>query len=236
MTYLSIIIPAYNEEERIANTLDRIHNFLKMKNYDYEVILVDDGSVDRTVSVAEESSLAKEQILKVVKNNANKGKGFSVRGGILNSAGEYILFSDADLSVPIEEVDKLFDSMKDGYDIAIGSRSLKGSDVRIHQPWYREIMGKTFNLFVKSFLFRTFNDTQCGFKLFKSSVAKDIMPELKIDGFSFDVEMLYTAVKKGYKIKEMPIIWLNSPKSKVNPLLDSIKMFFDLIKIKMMHG
>jgi dolichyl-phosphate beta-glucosyltransferase len=235
MTYLSIIIPAYNEERRIANTLDRISRFLKTKDYSYEVILVDDGSVDWTVSVAGNSVLAKEGRLKVVKNHANKGKGFSVRSGILNSAGEYVLFSDADLSTPIEEMDKLFNSMKEGYDVVIGSRALEGSLVSVHQPWYREIMGKTFNFFVKALLMRGFNDTQCGFKLFKGDVAREIAGDMKTEGFCFDVEMLYLAKIKGYNIREIGVMWENSPESKVRLISSPLSMLTDLFNIKRIH-
>lgn len=236
MAYLSIVIPAYNEEDRIALTLEKIDNFFKDKNYDVEVIVVDDGSIDNTIEVANQSVLAKKGKLKIIKNGINKGKGFSIKNGITNSSGNYILFTDADLSTPIEEVDKLFNFINNGYDIVIGSRALKGSNVKVHQPWYREIMGKIFNFFIKVLLMGAFHDTQCGFKLFKTSIAKEITPSLRTSGFSFDVEMLYIARKKGYKIKEAPVTWLNSPKSKVNPLIDSTKMFFDLIKIKIIHG
>lgn len=236
MAYLSIVIPAYNEERRIGVTLGKIYSFMMTKDYDFEVVLVDDGSADRTVNIAGGSRLAKENKLKILKNGSNKGKGFSVKSGIINSNSEYILFSDADLSTPIEQVDKLFEEMNKGYDVVIGSRGLKNSDVRVHQPWYREIMGKTFNFFVKSILMRGFNDTQCGFKLFKSSVAKEIASKLRINGFSFDVEMLYIAAKKSYKIKEAPVVWLNSPHSKVSPICEPLKMVRDLFLIKIMHG
>lgn len=234
--YLSIIIPAYNEESRIGDTLCKIGRFLTDKDYAVEVILVDDGSIDKTVEVAESSRLFKESKLKILRNKANKGKGFSVKNGIINSSGEFILLSDADLSTPIEEVDKLFGFIDNGYDIVIGSRALKDSEVKVHQPWYRETMGKVFNFLIKIFLIDKFHDTQCGFKLFKNSAVKAIVPDMQINGFSFDVEMLYVAAKKGYRIKEAPVIWLNSPKSRVNPLTDSTRMFFDLIKIKTIHG
>ena len=164
------------------------------------------------------------------------GKGFSVKRGILASRGDYILFSDADSSTPITELDKLFSHMNYAYDIVIGSRSVKDSDVRIHQPWHRERMGKTFNLFVKLLLMKDFNDTQCGFKLFKGNVARKIAPLLKIDGFSFDVEMLYLAKLKGYKIKEVGVVWEDHPQSKVKPISNSIDMFFGLLKIKRLHN
>lgn len=230
------MIPAYNEEKRIGSTLHKLYQFLSSQKYDYEVIVVDDGSVDGTVSEADNSVLSRTGKLKVIKNEKNSGKGFSVRKGISNAAGDYILLTDADLSTPIEEMGKLFSFVKDGYDIAIGSRALKNSNIEVHQPWYREIMGKTFNFLVKSILMDQFNDTQCGFKLFKAQTAKDIASRMKIDGFSFDVEMLYLAANLGYKIKEVPVTWINSPKSKVNPLFDSTKMFFDLIRIRILHG
>lgn len=233
--HLSIIIPAYNEESRIGDSLLKLHSFLLTKNYDYEIILVDDGSNDNTIAEAGKSALAKEGRLKIIRNGRNKGKGFSVRNGIMNSRGRYILFSDADLSTPIEEADNLFYYIKQGYDIVIGSRAVKGSNVKIHQVWYREIMGKTFNLFVKSSLIKEFNDTQCGFKLFKGDIARGIAVLMKIDGFCFDVEMLYLANLKGYRIKEAPVTWYNSPKSKVRPFIDSFKMLTELIFIKNIH-
>ena len=235
MPYLSIVIPAYNEEKRIGKTLFRIWDYMAGKEYEYEVIVVDDGSMDGTISEVQKSRLAIECKLKMIKNGANRGKGFSVRNGISNSRGDYILFSDADLSTPIEELDKLFSIMDQGYDAVIGSRALKDSNVKVRQLWYREMMGKTFNLFVKSVLMGDFRDTQCGFKLFKASVAKEAVSVMKIDGFSFDVELLYLLLKKGYKIKEVPVVWLNSPVSKVNPLFDSLRMLIELMKIKKIH-
>lgn len=233
MIYLSIVIPAYNEEKRIVPTLDKIRSFLMKKNYDFEIILVDDGSIDRTVDMAEGSMLAKEHKLKVLKNGTNKGKGFSVKSGIVNSKGECLLFSDADLSTPIEELDKFLASMDEGYDIIIGSRALGESNVGIHQPWHREIMGKAFNFFVKMLLMRDFNDTQCGFKLFKGDAARNIASSMKIEGFCFDVEMLYLAKIKGYNIKEIGVAWNNSPESKVRLFSSSVGMFLDLVRIKM---
>ncbi len=234
--YLSIIIPAYNEEKRIRVSLSKIYDFLKTKEYDYEIIVVDDGSTDKTVIEAQQSRLFKEDKSGIIKNWINMGKGFSVKRGILASRGDYILFSDADSSTPITELDKLFSHMNYAYDIVIGSRSVKDSDVRIHQPWHRERMGKTFNLFVKLLLMKDFNDTQCGFKLFKGNVARKIAPLLKIDGFSFDVEMLYLAKLKGYKIKEVGVVWEDHPQSKVKPISNSIDMFFGLLKIKRLHN
>ena len=233
--YLSVIIPAYNEEERIGGTLAKIYSFLKTKNYDYEVIVVDDGSADKTIQEAQRSRLFKENNLRVIKNRINTGKGFSVKRGILASRGEYVLFSDADLSTPIEELDKLLAYIKEGYDVVIGSRGVIDSDVRVHQPWHREKMGKVFNLFVKSMLFKEFNDTQCGFKVFKGDVARGIAKHLKIYGFCFDVELLYLAKIKGCRIKEAGVVWHNSLQSKVSAVNSSINMFLDLIKIRLIH-
>ena len=234
--YISIIIPAYNEEERLKITLDKVHAYLNNKGYQYEVIVIDDGSTDKTEEVILASSLYKAGRMKFLKNTKNKGKGFSVRRGILTAKGERILFTDADLSTPIEELDKLLSCLGSGYDIAIGSRSIEGADVKVHQPFYREYMGKFFNILVQTFALKGFVDTQCGFKLFRQHVIKDILTLLKIDGFAFDVEMLYLAQKRGYKIKEIPVIWINSPKSRVNPIIDSWSMFVELLSIKRLHA
>jgi len=234
--HLSIIIPAYNEGKRIGGTLEKIFSFMKTKGYDYEVLVVDDGSDDDTVSISEKSALASKKRLKVVKNGTNLGKGFSVKNGIANSSGEYVLFSDADMSTPIEEVDKLFGALSGGYDIAIGSRDVASSAVKLHQPFYRETMGKIFNVLVRRFVIDGLCDTQCGFKLFKGDAARKIAGELKINGFCFDVEMLYIAKKKGYNIKEVGVEWYNSPQSKVSPVRSSFSMFKDLVRIRKLHS
>lgn len=234
--YLSVVIPAFNEEKRIGATLKRIFVFLEAQAFEYEVILVDDGSVDATVATALESDLAKRQKLRVFKNEENEGKGFSVKKGLLSSRGEYVLFTDADLSAPIEELGKLFESLKKGNDVALGSRSISSSRIRIRQPWYRESMGKVFNWLVRIFLISDFKDTQCGFKLLKGPVARDIASMLKIDGFCFDVELLYLAKKKDYLVQEVGIVWENSAQSKVQVLGSSLHMFLDLFRIKRLHS
>ncbi len=234
--YLSIIIPAYNEEKRIAASLDKIHAYFEGRNIKYEVILVDDGSVDGTVKVSRKSLLEAEGKLRILSNAKNRGKGFSVRTGILASKGEYVLFSDADLSTPIAEFDTLLDVMAQGYDLVMASRSVKGSKLKVPQPWYRQTMGRIFNVFVKALFFSEYNDTQCGFKLIKGEAAREIALEMKIDGFCFDVEMVYLAQKKGYRIKETGVVWENSPESKVTVLNSSLNMFMDLFRIKKCHG
>jgi dolichyl-phosphate beta-glucosyltransferase len=232
---ISVVIPAYNEEARLAVTLQKIHSYLNKKNFAYEVIVVDDGSSDRTKEIAIASTLHQTGKLKILANINNRGKGFSVKKGILAARGDLILFSDADLSTPIEEIEKLFKALEAGYDIAIGSRSIKGAEVKRHQPFYREYMGRFFNILVQLFVLRGIVDTQCGFKLFKANAARDIASNMKLEHFAFDVEMLYLALKKGYKVKEAPVVWVNFPESRVNPVRDSTRMFLDLLSIKMLH-
>jgi dolichyl-phosphate beta-glucosyltransferase len=234
--FLSIVIPAYNEEKRIGDTIQAIHNFMEARGEVYEVIVVDDGSVDMTCDVAEGSILAQNGRLRIIHNGKNRGKGFSVKNGILSSSGEYVLICDADMSTPISELDKLFVNCGDKTPVVIGSRSLDDSSVGIRQPWYREKMGKIFNFFVRLLILNGFRDTQCGFKLIRGDVAREIGKDLKIEGFCFDVEILYIANKRGYGIKEVGVVWDDSSQSKVKILNSSSGMFLDLLKIKKFHG
>ncbi|MCD6385665.1 glycosyltransferase family 2 protein [Candidatus Sumerlaeota bacterium] len=230
--YLSIVIPAYNEEKRISTTLKRIRDFLATQPYSAEIILVDDGSTDKTIQVATALNI---ESLKIVKNERNLGKGAATRNGILSARGELILFSDADLSTPIEEVNKLIQAINEGYDVAIGSRALPESEIIIHQPFYRETMGRVFNLFVRMLVLKGIKDSQCGFKLFRAEVAKKVFAEQQLSGFAFDVEILLLARRAGYRIKEVPVKWINSPASRVSPTRDAIKMFTDLIKLRRLY-
>ncbi|MEK6634755.1 MAG: dolichyl-phosphate beta-glucosyltransferase [Planctomycetota bacterium] len=229
--FLSIIIPAYNEEKRLLPTLSNVCAYLSPKNYPYEIIVVDDGSKDNTLQITQNFAESAKNII-ILANGQNKGKGYSVRKGMLSAKGEYIFFTDADLSTPIEEIDKCLPYLINGYDVVIGSRSMPGSNIIVHQPWYREKMGKIFNFIVNMVLLRGIIDTQCGFKGFKREVAKTVFSRCKIDGFSFDVEALYLSRKFNFKIKEIPIQWENSALSKVSPIKHSLQMFNDLIGIK----
>lgn len=227
----SIIIPAYNEAGRIAQSLDKIFEFMERWGIPFEVIVVDDGSTDQTSIIVEEKSRNHKE-LKLIKLPTNQGKGYAVKTGMLEAKGKYILFSDADLSTPIEELPRLHQWIKEGFDIAIASRAYPGAILEVHQPFYREFMGRVFNLLVRIFLLPDIYDTQCGFKLFRGEVAKDIFKRQRLKGFSFDFEILYIARKLGYKIKEVPVRWRHSPGSKVRVLKNGISSFIDIFKTR----
>jgi len=228
---ISVVIPAFEEELRISDTIRRIHEYLTKRSEEFEIIVVDDGSSDKTADVVESLGKALGNI-RLKRNSVNKGKGFSVRKGILSSLYTLILVCDADLSTPIEELEKLLPYYYEGFDIIIGSRGLKESDIIKRQPWYRERMGKIFNLIVRSVVLDGFKDTQCGFKVFKGAVAQKIFKLCRVDGFSFDVEMLFIAQMMGYRIKEVPIRWINSPSSRIRILRDSFRMLVDIFVIR----
>lgn len=229
--FLSVIIPAYNEEKRVLSTLSKICAYLSTKDFPYEIIVVDDGSTDNTLQMVKNFASSDNHIVILI-NEQNSGKGYSVRKGMLSARGEYVFFTDADLSTPIEEIEKCLPYLINGYDVVIGSRSMPGSDILVRQPWYREKMGKIFNFMVNMVLLKGIIDTQCGFKGFKREAVKTVFNRCKIDGFSFDVEALYLSRKYNFKIKEIPIRWENSPLSKVSPIKHSLQMFKDLIGIK----
>jgi len=231
--FLSIIIPAYNEEKRLPHTLERLDHYLKKQTYRYEVLVIDDGSSRQSVQVVQHGlSRLFDGYGILLQNERNRGKGYSVRRGVLHSRGEYVLFSDADLSTPIQEVEKLLDALQQGYDIAIGSRGLDASDIQVHQPWYRESMGKIFNCIARSLQLTEFSDTQCGFKCFCGEVARSLFARQTIEGWSFDVEILFLAARQKYRITEVPIQWFDEPHSRVNALTDATRMFQDLLRIR----
>jgi dolichyl-phosphate beta-glucosyltransferase len=229
--YLSVIIPAYNEEQRIGNTLRVSQAYLRRQPYASEIIVVDDGSQDGTASLVRAFDTAPPAIC-MVQNGRNRGKGFSVRQGFSHARGEYLLFSDADLSTPIEEVETLLAALHESCDIAIGSRALPGSRVEVHQPWYRESMGRLFNVFVQALAVPGIHDTQCGFKCFRREAALAICQRMTTERFGFDVEMLYLARRLGYRVREVPVVWRNSPQSRVRVGQDSISMINELLRIR----
>ncbi|MDA8169161.1 MAG: glycosyltransferase family 2 protein [Nitrospiraceae bacterium] len=230
MDSLSVIIPAYNEEARLASTVCRIHDYLKRQGREFEIIVVDDGSADGTAALAR--GLAAELGIKFIHNPVNSGKGFACKTGVMAARYGLSLICDADLSTPVEELEKMLPFPGQGCDIVIGSRALPGSDIRRRQPWYRQGMGKTFNLLVRLILFGGIRDTQCGFKLFRTDVAKELFGAGLVKGFSFDVEILYLARLSGRRIKEVPVRWTNEPNSRVRLFRDPARMFAELIKIR----
>jgi dolichyl-phosphate beta-glucosyltransferase len=230
--FLSIVIPAYNEEGRIGATLDKVLGYLDGKSFVWEIIVVDDGSNDNTTGVVKAYG---DRGVVLLSNNSNRGKGYSVKRGVMSARGDHILFSDADLSTPIEEIEKMFEYIEQGYDAVIGSRGLEQSNIVKHQPWYREGMGKAFNRIVRLATVDGFVDTQCGFKLFKREAAKRVFDQQKLHGFAFDVEIVFLLVKHGYRVKEMPVSWTDSPLSRVRIFRHPLQMFIDVIKIRYIH-
>jgi dolichyl-phosphate beta-glucosyltransferase len=228
---LSIVIPSYNEELRLPATLERIAEYLPTLGLRTEVLVVDDGSRDRTAAVAE-SFRQKLSGLRVLANETNRGKGYSVRHGMLEACGDMVLFTDADLSAPIEESDKLIGALKNGYDVAIGSRAMDRSLISTHESLFREFAGIVFNKIVRVILRLPFVDTQCGFKAFKRERCTIIFEQQRIAGFGFDPELLYLARHHGLRSIEIPVRWGHSPATKVSMMRDSLKMFVDIFAIR----
>jgi glycosyltransferase involved in cell wall biosynthesis len=227
---LSIIIPAYNEELRLPKTLDQIHEYLNSIGVSSEVIVVDDGSRDSTVQIVESKS-AEWPALRVVKNPGNHGKGYSVRHGMLEARGKIVLFTDADLSAPIEEADKLLEALHTN-DIAIGSRAMDRGLIEVHQPWTREAAGIMFNTIVRVILGLNFDDTQCGFKAFHREKSQIIFQQQRIERFGFDPELLFLAKRNGLTVAEVPVRWANALGTTVS-MWDGIRaMFFEVAKIR----
>jgi glycosyltransferase involved in cell wall biosynthesis len=224
---ISIIIPAYNEEKRLPSTLERIRQYLDASDWEFaEVVVVDDGSRDGTVAVAEAANV------RVLRNPGNRGKGYSVRHGMLEAKGEWSLFSDADLSSPIEEIERLWAAARrERAPVAIGSRAVDRSLVGVHQPFFREAMGRVFNLTMRLVTGLPFHDTQCGFKLFESKSAREIFSRCLLDGFGFDVEALYIARRLGCRTLEVPVRWNDVEGTKVSPLR-GLKAFWDPVQVR----
>ncbi len=228
--FLSVIVPAYNEEHRLADSLRRIVGYLGKQEYTSEVIVIDDGSEDGTAQVVEEM-MTELPILSLIRTE-HRGKGHAVKRGMLAGRGEYLFICDADLSMPIEELYKFLPPVLEGYDVAIASREVPGAR-RYDEPSYRHFMGRVFNWIVRLFAVRGFQDTQCGFKCFKREAARDVFTYQTMDGWGFDVEVLFIAQKRGYEIVEVPIDWYYSANSRIHPIRDSIGMFTEVIKIRL---
>jgi dolichyl-phosphate beta-glucosyltransferase len=227
--FLTIVIPAYNEESRLPRTLSEVVKFVGMQNYAAEVLVVDDGSLDRTSEIVEDFS-TKHPCVRLVRAE-HGGKGHAVKTGMLQAQGEYVLLCDADLAMPITELPKFLPPQQNSYQVAIGSREIHGA-VRYNEPPYRHLMGRVFNWLVKVMAVPGFEDTQCGFKCFHHSVTKDLFSHQTIDGFGFDVEILYIALKRSYRIIEIPIHWYYQSESKVHPVRDTVRMFQDIIQVR----
>ncbi len=226
---LSIIIPAHNEENRLPASLEQVFAFLAAQSYQAEVLVVENGSTDRTLDVAQ-AFAAQHANLRVI-HEPGRGKGLAVRRGMWEAQGHYRFMCDADLSMPIEEVNKFLPPQLTEFDIAIGSREVPGA-VRYDEPSYRHLGGRFVNLMIRLLMLPDLKDTQCGFKCFRAEVANDLFGRQLMDGWSFDIEVLYLAEQAGYKIVEVPVHWYYRPESKVNALHDALQMIEDMLRIR----
>jgi glycosyltransferase involved in cell wall biosynthesis len=227
----SIVIPAYNESVRIVPSLDRVVAYIRQQGWEAEIVVVNDGSRDDTAELVREYACGFASI-RLIENPGNCGKGYSVRNGILHAKGAVVLFTDADLSSPIEEASKLIDSIHRGNDIAIGSRWLQSDLQTVRQSILRQVLGRAFNLALKIVLGLSFKDTQCGFKALKLQAARDIFGRQVIRRWGFDPEILFLARRLGYKTEEIPVAWGHDDRSKINPMSDGMNMVLDLFRIR----
>jgi glycosyltransferase involved in cell wall biosynthesis len=233
----SVIIPAYNESNRLGATLESVLAYVEHKQWEAEIIVVDDGSRDNTRDIVR-AFMERSPNLRLLENPENHGKGYSVRNGMMHASGELLLFSDADLSSPIEEAEKLFDAIRNGADVAIGSRWIDPTLQTVKQPIYRRILSRIFNLSLRIVLGLKFKDTQCGFKAFTQRAAQAVFPPQKIERWGFDPEIIYVAQRRGFKIAEVPVRWAHSAGTRLHPLRDGIHAFWDVVMIRTnsIHG
>jgi len=227
--FLTIVIPAHNEESRLPDTLEQLIRFLGKQTFTSEIIVVENGSQDRTYALAKEFA-DRHANMRVIQNDW-RGKGLAIQRGVQDARGEYIFMCDADLSMPVEELSKFLPPQLQGVDIAIGSREAPGA-VRYNEPYYRHFTGRIFNTLIRLLVLPTLQDTQCGFKCIRADVARDIFPYQTLTGWAFDVELLYIARRHGYRIVEIPIDWYFNADSKISVLRDSLRMFLDLLLIR----
>jgi dolichyl-phosphate beta-glucosyltransferase len=232
----TLVIPAYNESSRIEDCVRSVAQWARARpgGWDWETILVDDGSTDDTVAQARRVAAQEKHDLTVISYTPNRGKGAAIREGVLSSSGDPVLVTDTDLSTPLSEWVKLAERLPT-HPVAIGSRAMEQALVRKRQPFYRQLMGRTFNRFVRLFTVHGIGDTQCGFKLFRGDLARELFRAARIDRFAYDVEILYLAQRRGIPIAEVPVVWINSPESKVAVVRDSLRMLRDLPRIRWMH-
>ncbi len=239
-TRLSIVIPAYNEAGRISDSLVRLVDWLCVPTGRpegrIEIVVVDDGSADATASIVERAAAslpAGPVTLRLLRNGVNRGKGYSIKHGVLLSEGSFVLVSDADFSTPIEELPRLLEPVAAGdCDLAIGSRGMHGARIEVHQPFWREGMGRIFNRLVRLLTGLPYSDTQCGFKVMRRDAVLRLFRTARIDRFAWDVEILYLAGKAGLRVREIPVLWRNAPGSKVDPVRDSLRMLRDVLRIR----
>ncbi|MBI5777277.1 MAG: glycosyltransferase family 2 protein [Nitrospirae bacterium] len=233
MLALSVVIPAYNEARRILPYLQAITAYLSRRGLSYEILVVDDGSEDDTAMLVERTG-AQYSHVRLIRLPRNSGKGAAVRAGMQAAQGELQLFTDADGATPIQELERLEAAMKNGADLAIGSRTLASRDsrYRVRARLHRTLLGNLFNRIVRLLGIRDINDTQCGFKLFRKSVAQDLFSVARIDGYGFDLELLYVAQRRGYRIAEVPINWTDQPGSKVRVLRDGLAMICEMLVVR----
>lgn len=230
-TTISIVIPAYNESARLGPTLERVLAFVHQHAWDAEVIVVDDGSRDNTAEIVR-SFAQRDGIVRLLQNPGNHGKGYSVRNGVLHAHGETVLFTDADLSAPIEEAPKLLQALNEGADIAIGSRWMRSELQTRRQSLPRQILGRIFNGLLRMLLRLDLKDTQCGFKAFRREAAEAIFPKQRIEGWGFDPEVLFLAHTLGYSVAEVPVVWAHDDRTRINPLADGSRMVADMLRIR----
>lgn len=237
--HITLVIPVFNEQERIAKTLYSVKDYLSQQPYSSDVMIIDDGSNDLTSEVVRVVDIYSEEVKEqssgiLVENIKNVGKGYSIAKGLLMAKGDIIAFTDADCSTPIEEIEKLINKINEGYDVVIGSRNLKASNV-IDRPALRAVLSKSFNVCAGVLGLMSVSDSQCGFKAYRREVARDVAQRQKTYGYCFDVEHIHMAKKLGYKVAEVPVSWKHDDGSTLSLLNDSLMMFLDLLKIRWIH-